>query len=102
MGQECPRKEVINLTGQHGKNGSQQAHKYGKKRNNGSKNLAGWVSKDFCHIQAYREIIGNDASPRAHTFHTVEDKHEHKTCSRRRHDKNGRNGMGAKEDKHKG
>ena len=75
-----------------------------RKETIGAKNLAGWVSKDFCQhtIQAHREIRGNDASPIAHAFHTMEDKHEHKTCSRRRHGNIGKNGVGAKEDKRKG
>ena len=62
------------------------------------------MSKDFYQhtIQAHREIRGNDASPRAHAVYTMQDKHEHKTCSRKRHGKNGKNGMGAKENKYKG
>ena len=57
--------------------------------------------RGFCQhtSQAHREIGGNDVSLRAHTLHTVEDKHKHRTCSRKRHGKNDRNGVGAKEDK---
>ena len=56
------------------------------------------MSRDFCQhtIQAYREIRGNYASPRAHALHIVEDRHEHKICNRRKHGKNGRNCVGQK------
>ena len=75
-----------------------------RKEKNRSRSLTGWVSRDFCQytIQAHKGIRGNDASLRGHPPHTVEDKHECKTRSRRRHDKNGKNGVRAKQDKCKG
>ena len=66
--------------GQHDMNDSQQAHRHSRKRSNKSKSPTDWIGRDFCqaNVQAHREIRGNSTSPRAHAFHAMEDRHEHK------------------------
>ena len=80
MGRKNSRKKVISPMGQHDMNDSQQAHRHSRKRSNKSKSPTNWIGRDFCqaNVQAHREIRGNSTSPRAHAFHAIEDRHEHK------------------------
>ena len=56
-----------------------QAHRHGKKWSNRNGSPTGWMGRAFRqdNVQATKGIKGGNASPRAHAFHIVGDKHKH-------------------------
>ena len=74
---------------------------HGKKRNNRIESPMGWIGKGFCQdsVQAHKRNKGRQCKPKSPCSSHLGDKHEH---SRMTQGQNGRNGMGVKEDKHKG